>query len=232
MGGRRRVRPDAVLEAPEVGVSVLMVEVDRSTMSSAWVAAKFAGYRELFRTRTRDNDPALAGETAAAGPTGPVRWLSTRTHALRRRVCHGAAMTDAPHVPARPRRRPWSSRTALVPDLCVGFALFVVEAIGFAWNTFIYGVGVWEARDSAVEDAALLREIAWTWRLLVTALVLAALALIARARWTAVLQVLAAAGLAVVLALSQHSYDRTHPVPGPTPEPGYSPCYSGSGTCL
>ena len=66
LGGRRKVRPDAVWEAPEIGVPVLMVEVDRSTMSPAKVAAKFAGYRELFRAKWRDNDPALAEAEAAA----------------------------------------------------------------------------------------------------------------------------------------------------------------------
>ncbi|MDH6711361.1 hypothetical protein P3T27_008119 [Kitasatospora sp. MAA19] len=64
-GGRRKVRPDAVLQAPEIGVPVLMVEVDRSTTAPAWVAAKFAGYRELFRTRAKDNGPALAEEEAS-----------------------------------------------------------------------------------------------------------------------------------------------------------------------
>ncbi|MFJ1758651.1 replication-relaxation family protein [Kitasatospora sp. NPDC088134] len=57
-GGRRKVRPDGVWQAPEIGVPVLMVEVDRSTMAPAAVAAKFPRYRELFRTRVRDNDPA------------------------------------------------------------------------------------------------------------------------------------------------------------------------------
>ncbi|MFJ4681577.1 hypothetical protein [Kitasatospora sp. NPDC088783] len=44
---------------------VLMVEADRSTMSPARVAAKFAGYRVLFRAKSRGNDPALAEESAA-----------------------------------------------------------------------------------------------------------------------------------------------------------------------
>ncbi|MEV7359055.1 hypothetical protein [Kitasatospora sp. NPDC091276] len=39
---------------------VHMVEVDRSTMAPERVAAKFTAYRELFRTKVRDNDPALA----------------------------------------------------------------------------------------------------------------------------------------------------------------------------
>ncbi|MFJ9777879.1 replication-relaxation family protein [Kitasatospora sp. NPDC101157] len=64
-GGRRKVRPDGVWQAPEIGVPVLMVEVDRSTMAPADVAAKFPRYRELFRTRVRDNDPALADREPA-----------------------------------------------------------------------------------------------------------------------------------------------------------------------
>ncbi|WP_441248306.1 replication-relaxation family protein [Kitasatospora sp. McL0602] len=61
-GGRRKVRPDAVWQAPEIGVPVLMVEVDRSTMSPERVAAKFTAYRELFRTKVKSTDPALATE--------------------------------------------------------------------------------------------------------------------------------------------------------------------------
>ncbi|MGW2402471.1 replication-relaxation family protein [Kitasatospora sp. NPDC001664] len=61
-GGRRKVRPDAVWQAPEIGVPVLMVEVDRSTMSPERVAAKFTAYRELFCTKVKSTDPALADE--------------------------------------------------------------------------------------------------------------------------------------------------------------------------
>ncbi len=64
-GGRRKVRPDAVWQAPEIGVPVLMVEVDRSTMSPERVARKFTAYRELFRTKVKNNDPALADEEPA-----------------------------------------------------------------------------------------------------------------------------------------------------------------------
>ncbi|MBP0454053.1 replication-relaxation family protein [Kitasatospora sp. RG8] len=64
-GGKRKVRPDGVWQAPEIGVPVLMVEVDRSTMAPAGVAAKFPRYRELFRTKVRDNDPALASQEPA-----------------------------------------------------------------------------------------------------------------------------------------------------------------------
>ncbi|MFD9127418.1 replication-relaxation family protein [Kitasatospora sp. NPDC059571] len=64
-GGKRKVRPDGVWQAPEIGVPVLMVEVDRSTMAPADVAAKFPRCRELFRTKVRDNDPALANQEPA-----------------------------------------------------------------------------------------------------------------------------------------------------------------------
>ncbi len=64
-GGRRKVRPDAVWQAPEIGVPVLMVEVDRSTMSTERLARKFTAYRELFRTKVKSNDPALADEEPA-----------------------------------------------------------------------------------------------------------------------------------------------------------------------
>ncbi|BFV61174.1 hypothetical protein KCMC57_up62780 [Kitasatospora sp. CMC57] len=64
-GGRRKVRQDAAWQAPEIGVPVLMVEVDRSIMSPERVAAKFTAYRELFRTKVKSTDPALAdGELA------------------------------------------------------------------------------------------------------------------------------------------------------------------------
>ncbi|MFD0344879.1 hypothetical protein ACFQ0M_00010 [Kitasatospora aburaviensis] len=44
---------------------VLMVEVDRSTMAPERVAAKFTAYRELFRTKVKSTDPALAEQDPA-----------------------------------------------------------------------------------------------------------------------------------------------------------------------
>nr|WP_268267674.1 replication-relaxation family protein [Streptomyces kaniharaensis] len=64
-GGKRKVRPDGVWQVPGIGVPVLMVEVDRSTMAVERVAAKFSRYRELCRTRVRDNDPARSGQEPA-----------------------------------------------------------------------------------------------------------------------------------------------------------------------
>ncbi|MQS16031.1 hypothetical protein F7Q99_28260 [Streptomyces kaniharaensis] len=59
-GGKRKVRPDGVWQAPETGVPVLMVEVDRFGMARARVAAKFTSYRELFRTKVCDSDVGRA----------------------------------------------------------------------------------------------------------------------------------------------------------------------------
>ncbi|MFH8381613.1 hypothetical protein ACH4E7_11795 [Kitasatospora sp. NPDC018058] len=64
-GGQCKVRPDGVWQVPEIGVPVLMAEVDRSTMAPADVTAKSPRYRELFRTKDRDNDPVLADEEPA-----------------------------------------------------------------------------------------------------------------------------------------------------------------------
>ncbi|ROR35885.1 replication-relaxation family protein [Kitasatospora cineracea] len=64
-GGRRKVRPDALWQAPEIGLPVLMVEVDRSTMSLRRLAAKLPAYRELFRVKVKDSDPALADKDPA-----------------------------------------------------------------------------------------------------------------------------------------------------------------------
>jgi hypothetical protein len=109
---------------------------------------------------------------------------------------------------------------------------FMVEAFLFLGGSFGYGMRVWVAQGAQPEtDAARLASIAWTEHVLVGTLVLAGLAALARAPWTVLLHFLAAGALAVLLVLSQHDYDRTHPGPAPTPGPGYSPCYSGSGTC-
>ncbi|MFI8086666.1 hypothetical protein ACIF6L_38530 [Kitasatospora sp. NPDC086009] len=60
-GGRRRVRSDAVLEAPEIGVPVLMVEVDCSMMSSAKVAAKSRRLPRAVPRRESGQRPGAGG---------------------------------------------------------------------------------------------------------------------------------------------------------------------------
>lgn len=54
--GRNRtgVRADAVLQAPEGGVPVLMVEVDNCTESGDVLAAKFDKYLRFFRLKTKE----------------------------------------------------------------------------------------------------------------------------------------------------------------------------------
>ncbi|MEV0535541.1 replication-relaxation family protein [Kitasatospora sp. NPDC050463] len=92
--GKRRVRPDAVLQAPETGVPVLMVEVDRSTMGPARVAAKFTAYPRGVsregpgqrsgprRGASRPNGalvaPGLPGAHSAPG-TCRLPWAGTAT---------------------------------------------------------------------------------------------------------------------------------------------------------
>jgi hypothetical protein len=70
------VIPDAVVQSPEIGAPVLMVAVGRSTMPLARVAAKFTGYRELFRRQVRDDEPARARGT------GPWRGREDSARAL------------------------------------------------------------------------------------------------------------------------------------------------------
>jgi hypothetical protein len=133
----------------------------------------------------------------------------------------------------RPRRRwPWSSRTSLRTDVSTGLLLLVVEVVLFVAGSFGYGMETWAGEsDRARVDTARLAGIAWTEYLLVGALVLAGLAMLVRAPWTMLLQLLAVGTLAVLVVFAQHEYDRTHPRPAPTPSPGYSPCYSGSTDC-
>ncbi|MEU3568798.1 hypothetical protein AB0E96_10295 [Kitasatospora sp. NPDC036755] len=59
-GGR-----DVLWQAPEIGLPVLMAEVDRSTVSLRGLAAKLSAYRELFRVKAKDSDPVLAGKNPA-----------------------------------------------------------------------------------------------------------------------------------------------------------------------
>ncbi|MFF0001058.1 replication-relaxation family protein [Streptomyces avermitilis] len=49
------VRADAVLHAPEAGLPVLLVEVDRGTESDDVLAAKFEKYRRFFRLKGKDH---------------------------------------------------------------------------------------------------------------------------------------------------------------------------------
>ncbi len=97
---------------------------------------------------------------------------------------------------------------------------------------FGYGMEVWAAQGHAEQiEAARLAGLAWTQHFLIATLVLAGLALLSRAPWTVLSQLLAAGAVAALLTLAQHDYDRRHPAPLPPPNPAYTPCFSGSGRC-
>ncbi|MGW3635786.1 replication-relaxation family protein [Streptomyces sp. NPDC005122] len=68
---RPSVRADAVLRAPEAGLPVLLVEVDRCTEADDVLAAKFARYREFFRVKVKDHFIA-----ASHGGQGVPLWQS------------------------------------------------------------------------------------------------------------------------------------------------------------
>ncbi|MFC5203127.1 hypothetical protein [Streptomyces kaempferi] len=87
--------------------------MDRSTMSLARVAAKFAGYRELFRAKSRDNDPVLAEESASERMT---HWW--------RRAYPGPARESCPPVAlvlADASAKTLNNRAAMICDLTAEF---------------------------------------------------------------------------------------------------------------
>ncbi|WP_326657234.1 DUF6234 family protein [Streptomyces sp. NBC_00385] len=135
---------------------------------------------------------------------------------------------------ARLARRswPWSNTTSRGSDIATAVMLLIVEVLVFGWTMFGYGMDGWAAQGNREEtDEADLASIAFMQHFLIAVLVLFALATLARAPWAAVLQLLTAGAVAMMLVLSQHAYEQSHPGPAPTPSAGYSPCYSGSGRC-
>ncbi|MEU1536309.1 hypothetical protein [Streptomyces fagopyri] len=68
---RSSVRTDAVLRAPDAGLPVLLVEVDRCTKADDVLAGKFVRYREVFREKVKDHSIA-----AAHGGQGVPLWES------------------------------------------------------------------------------------------------------------------------------------------------------------
>ncbi|MGW2865245.1 DUF6234 family protein [Streptomyces sp. NPDC001205] len=128
--------------------------------------------------------------------------------------------------------RPWSSRTSLGTDVAAGLLLSMIEiAVGLG-RALSEGMDVWAAQgDRTRIDASHLADIAWLEYFLGAIVLLVVIAALSRAPWTVVLQIFAAALVAVLLALAQHDYDKSHPGPPPAPNPHYTPCYSGSGRC-
>ncbi|WP_234314222.1 MULTISPECIES: DUF6234 family protein [unclassified Streptomyces] len=123
-------------------------------------------------------------------------------------------MTTSSTEPRRsPGRRPWSRRTPRAADLAIGIPLLL---LGVGWLVLDavlgHGMEIWAAQgqQSRIETA----DLAYLARLqefLVVALVVAVLALVFRAPWTVLAQVLAATLAGALLTAQQHSWDRSRP---------------------
>ncbi|MET8630562.1 replication-relaxation family protein [Kitasatospora sp. NPDC004669] len=142
-GRKRKVRPGGVWQAPEIGVPVLMVEVDRSIMAPARVAAKFTAYRELFRTKVRDNDPALADEEPA---DRTVHWW--------RRACPGHTRAGYPPI-ALVVTDAGPTALARRQEAVAGL---LVQAWRGQWCTVVRDAGATQARQEAILAEALREE--------------------------------------------------------------------------
>ncbi|MEU8436144.1 DUF6234 family protein [Streptomyces sp. NPDC029216] len=141
-------------------------------------------------------------------------------------------MTRVPLGPPRRRHWPWSHRTPTGADVTVAVLLFLLEAVVFVLGVFGHGMEAWAAQgDRERIEAAELASLAWQSHFLLVPVGVAVIAMVSRARWTVVSQLLAAALVAALLVLARHDYERSHPVPAPRPGPEYVPCYSGSGRC-
>ncbi|MFD1313700.1 replication-relaxation family protein [Streptomyces kaempferi] len=68
---RPSVRADAVLRAPEAGLPVLLVEVDRCTEADEVLAGKFARYHQYFRVKVKDWAPKRTDCTSPAPTSTP-----------------------------------------------------------------------------------------------------------------------------------------------------------------
>ncbi|MFD7785861.1 DUF6234 family protein [Streptomyces nojiriensis] len=137
-------------------------------------------------------------------------------------------MTDSP-TEARPRYgwRPWSRRTSLGADLAIGLPLLLLGAGWLALDYMLgHGLEVWAAQgDQERIDAADLAHMARIQEYLVAVLVVAVLALVFRAPWTALTQLLAAALAGALLMLAQHYWDRSHPGLSGSASEGTAPHY-------
>lgn len=128
------------------------------------------------------------------------------------------------------RRWPLGGRAPLHVDVPFGVLLFVGEAAVYLWQVILLRLGTLQGDDvqatASSADAYVHAGPAWTYHLLLLTLAMAALAAVARAPWTVVLQLTATVVFSGLLSVAQHDYDRAHP---PKPVPYTGPvCYSGS----
>jgi hypothetical protein len=141
-------------------------------------------------------------------------------------------MTSTSTEPPARRRRPWSRRTSTGADVALGILLALVEVAVFLLHGFGTGMEIWAAQGDVPRiEAAQRAELDWESYFLVAVLAGAGIAALFRARWTMILQLLAALAAGAMLVGGQHAWDREHPEPPPRPGPEYTPCYSGSGKC-
>ncbi|MBK3520832.1 hypothetical protein JHN54_03920 [Streptomyces sp. MBT70] len=102
-------------------------------------------------------------------------------------------------------------------DLAFAVPLFLLEAGWLALDAvYGYGLDVWAAQGAQWQiDAAGLAYMGRIRALLITALVLAVLAAISRARWTVIAHLLVALLAGGALTAAQHDWDQRHaPPPG------------------
>ncbi|WP_051773822.1 DUF6234 family protein [Streptomyces sp. NRRL S-237] len=109
-------------------------------------------------------------------------------------------------------RRPWSRRTPRAADLAIAILLLLFGAAWLVSAALDHGVEI-EAAQGHLDriEAADLAHMARLQEFLVVVLVVAVLALVSRAPWTMLSQVLAATLAGVALTGAQHSWDRSHP---------------------
>ncbi|SEM44242.1 DUF6234 family protein [Streptacidiphilus jiangxiensis] len=138
-------------------------------------------------------------------------------------------MTDLPTDPVPDRRWPRRGLAPVAPDIALGFALLVLDAMAYLWQEVRYDVVGWAGGvPRATLDADQLTGIAFMEHLVIAVLVVAGLALLLRAPWTLASQGLAAVALLLLLSVAQKDYADSHPAPTPTPSIVVAPCYSGS----
>ncbi|MFC5647458.1 DUF6234 family protein [Kitasatospora cinereorecta] len=138
--------------------------------------------------------------------------------------------TPSPIGRSRMLRRPAAPPRAV--DIVLGVLSFGAVGVVFVGRMFAYGMDVWAAGGSPdVADQVSLAQMAFTWKVLIVSLLLAGVAALLRARWTAALQLVAVVLLFGLTVLLRHDFDRSHPAPPAPLNSGYTPCYSGSGRC-
>ncbi|MFB6482796.1 DUF6234 family protein [Streptomyces virginiae] len=150
---------------------------------------------------TLQSRPEAERQTGPAVSSGPAARLGSASAGVR-----GAAFFEpagGTGAPGRSRRTPRAADLAIgIPLLSLGAGWLVRDAMSG------HGLDIWAAQgDLGRIETADLAHMARIQTFLVVAL----LALVSRAPWTVLSQVLLAIPAGVVLTAAQHSWDRPHP---------------------